>query len=157
MTTPEQKVEEIITKVVENKKPKVQLTDAEKEAYYVAFKTDKPYTDKIPLFNGKLDVVFRGLYIEEQEAIFEQVSKDEASGINTTSAAYMNRIQFFRLVSSIVSVGGVPFSDSADTLEHKVDKLQKLPVTKVFALNQAFVRFEDKVEALSTAVLDENF
>jgi hypothetical protein len=157
MSEAEQKIEEILTKVADNKRPKVEVTQEEKEDYYKAFRLDTPYSATTTLFGGRMKVVFRGLFIKEQEAIFEQVSKDEVAGVNTTSPSYINRIQFFRLVSSLVSIDGVKPFDEHLTLTERVDKLQDLPVMKVFALNQAFVRFEEKVEALTIAISDENF
>jgi hypothetical protein len=108
--TPEQKIEEILTKVTDNKRPKIEVTDIEKEEYYKAFRMDMPYSATIKLFGGKMSVVFRGLYIKEQEAIFEQVNKDEVAGVNTNNPSYINRIQFFRLVGKQVSAWAETFN-----------------------------------------------
>lgn len=163
VSTPEPKV-----KVPTEKKVKV--TDAEKDAFFKAFLADKPYQEKMPLFDGKLVAHFKTLDLNENDVVFQQIDFDQAKGIAKSDDSYLIKIVQYRLAGCLLALNDNPFCEDITMESHPADKdkgitylkerltvMQKWPVFKLGAITEAFNAFESKVQQLTKDAFTETF
>lgn len=150
-------------------KTESKFTDKEKQDFFKAFLTDKPFESEASLFNGQLKVVFKSLTVQESIDVFDQLKADQEGSILTNDATYSIKLTNYRLAASLVSINDVPFfpavtkakqkaKDASESyIKAKAASLDGWPVFKLAAFAEAFKEFEDKVVALTGEVSDPNF
>ena len=151
-----------------NVRPPVKLTDADKENFFRFFLRDEPYQETMKLFDGKFAIQFRGLTVDDQDQIYTQMAADDKTGEGVSQVAYLNKIQLYRLSLAIVTIDGKPFGEGVKVsddekangtyiVKKRIAAFDKWPVAKLFIINQAYVDFERKMEALVGEVKDPSF
>lgn len=155
--------------VIEKDKGPV-VTAAEKEAFFKAMLSDKPYTQVTKLFDGKLSVKFKTLTMEENNDILSQITLDQNKGIAKNEDSYLSRIAQYRLGVSIESIDNLPFQKeltaltvpfNQETGESYVTERIKLfaawQVPKLAGVLGAFSSFEQKVFRMTNKMEDPSF
>jgi len=148
----------------------VKITEENKEAFFKAFLSDTPYIEKIPLFNGKSNAVFKTLNIEENDVVFKQIQFDQAKGIARSDDSYLIKIIQYRLSGCLVSVDDVLFCEDITVANHVPNKedgttylsermkvTQKWHTFKLGGITEAFNMFEAKVRELTKEIFKESF
>lgn len=148
---------------------KRKLTDVEKEKFFKAFLTDKPYEAEETLFQGKVTALFTSLSVEENNAVMRQMELDRRHKRAHDTDAYLILVVQYRLAASLKAFDGKPFAaeftvntpDDETTgstyIARRVELMLKWPIFKVSSLTDAFNRFEKKLLALTQESFQENF
>jgi len=159
------------TRMVYEAKP----TDADRLAYFVAFRGGTRFEKEYALLNGAVLVTFRDLLTHETDAIWSQMAEDT----KTANALAFDAFYHMRLLSYRLSLGlaklvidGVPTFVNSKSLKDvpaqpnvnvltrlremiESDVLTKETVRKV--ISGVFAEFQRLVEALEVEVLREDF
>lgn len=158
-------------KLPEPAKIAVKLTEEDKEKFFKAFIADEPYVEEMSLFNGKVQVVFRTVNLEENEAVFTQIQLDQKNGVARNDDSYLVKIVEYRLAGCLVSVNDEPFCPEITPVSHPINKeagttyltervkemQKKWHTFKLGAITDAFNKFEAKVRKLTEESFDPNF
>lgn len=149
---------------------KKSLTNEEKENFFKAFLADKPYTAKEKLFQGKMELTFSTLSVDQNNAILRQMEYDKESGMARNTDYYLIRVIQYRIASSLIAIDGKMFAkditeatkpdnkEKGETfLIHRLELMKDWPVYKVSSVTDAFNRFEKRVRALTEESSRENF
>jgi hypothetical protein len=149
---------------------RIKVTDDDKEAFFKAFLADQPFEETIFMLGGKSKAVFRTLTVQENDVVFAQIAFDQAAGTARNTDAYMIKIMQYRVAGSLKSMDDIEFcpeitmesfpsnKDTGKTyLAERLALMQKWQVYKLAGVNDAFNRFEAKVQKLTEETFKENF
>lgn len=147
---------------------KSKITAEEKEAYYKAFKADRPYISTENIFDG-FELEFKSLSSAESDSIYHQLRKDQDSGEINNDASYLLYLTNYRLAVSLVKVDKEPYlpdikvdtykpvDDKDSFLKARITPIRNWPIFKLAAVLEVFKSFEDKLFELTRAVHDRSF
>jgi hypothetical protein len=151
-------------------KVKAKLTPEEKENFFKAFVTDKPYIAEETLFDGKLVLKFTTLSIKQNNTIMLQMQFDKEKERNKWDDAYLMQIIQYRLAASLLEMDHKPFAKGIDEnqfptnetegttfLLKRLELFKEWPVFKISAITDAFNRFERKARALTEECFKMSF
>ena len=146
------------------------VTEVDKEAFFKAVISDKPFEDVISLFDGKLHITLKTMSVEENNDVVQQISNDRDNNLAENNDAYFITISMYRLALSLVSIDDKPFSDISKEnfkpqaeekgvtyIRARADIMRTWPTFKLSAFLNAFNEFEAKVVKLTNEVKTQNF
>jgi len=150
-------------------KPKV--TEQDKENFFKAFLSEKPYEEDVALFGGKYNVRFTTMSVAQNNEIFNQILLDQKKGLAANHDSYLIRVTLYRLGLSIVTLNGEPFApeitkekvkleDKDDNLTYiflKANVFDKWPVFKLSGILEAFRIFEQRHQLLTQEADNPDF
>ena len=150
---------------------KVEITQADKNAYLDAIVKGTRYTSKASLFGGRVNVKFRSRSLEETAAILSYINHEGAAGSFRTRADVQNASLTALLVAQVAEIDGVSYGEMKKPLLYveTVDGVdepawvkdleiwRRKPEALVAALGDALVEFEAKYWEMTRAAKDENF
>jgi hypothetical protein len=153
-------------------RPKVVITDSQKEDFYRAFLADVPYQEDFELFGGRFKVRFRAMTLRENTDLMRQVAYDKQKDRvnNDPGDYYYSRVNHYRLGLALQTVNGDLFAPGL-TLEaspddpvagltyvaRRADMLLAWPMPKVAAVQAALAEFDDRLLAMIDAVGKPDF
>lgn len=146
----------------------IEISDADKERYLKSVLSDTAYTEDISLFDNQLSLKFKALTVQENTDVVNQIVLDRANGVAADNDAYFITISTYRLMLSLMSVDGKPFSavtkekfasadDKATYVTARTKETLNWPTLKLSAYLDAFQLFESKILKLSREVHTSNF
>ena len=146
----------------------LELSEADKENYFKSILSDKPYEETLSLFDGKMQVKFKVMTVQENSDIVNQIELDRKADKTRDNDAYMITIAAYRLCSSMISIDNQAFSNitkenykTADEFDSYVAARAKIThdwaTAKLSLLLDAFQKFEAKIIKLTNEVQTPNF
>jgi len=154
---------------VKDLRPKVTLTDADKENFFKAYLKDVPYSEVVTVANGKFSYEFRTLQADERADIIRQINRDHESGAAENNDAYFIQLNAYAAAMAMVNMNKEPFcpditkdtfkSDDKNRtyIKARAERLMKLPDYKLSSLLNKYSTFETKVIAMMEAINEPNF
>lgn len=148
----------------------VEISAAEKDAFFRCFLADEPYTEEVGLFGDKFKVTFKTLTLAENNDVLKQIKLDQKSGVAEDTDQYFITISTYRLATALTHINGLEFNDGATEkvvqlandpnltlVKLKAQVFHDWPTYKLTAVIDAFRKFEQKVMKLTTEVTEPNF
>ncbi len=150
--------------------PVPEVTEEDKEKFFKCFLSDKPYIEKVKLFNGQYVVEFKSLSVQDSDDCIQQINLDKKLGLAQANDAYMIYILQYRVGASIVSLNGIPFQpectkekiplnqeDGTYYISARIKAFEVWPQYKLAGVCEAYRAFETKVHYLTTKIADDAF
>jgi hypothetical protein len=151
------------------RKPKINITDENKENFFKCVLSDTPYEETFELFDGQFKVKFRALTVEQNSDVVAQIMADRRNKVATDTDDYSIAVASYRLGLSLVSINDKEYSmitkdkyidiDETGNTYVKVrsNPLRQYATYKLSLLLDAFQNFESKLIKLTTEVQTPNF
>lgn len=172
--TPEelQSLREMIAKEAARKKaenyelPKIEVTDDDRQRFYDSVAERKPFSEKMIIIEGKLEVQFRCKTRKEVDQVERQLLADLNDSHVRSERAYATAKINYSLMMQIVAINGIaashPSAYAADpqfSLRTFLDShiISTLPEWTMFMLSGALTQFDLRCELISKECLSRNF
>lgn len=149
---------------------KITVTVKEKEDFFKAMLSDKPYFHVAKLFDGKIKVRFKTLTVDENTDILNQINMDQDKGVAKNTNAYFTKIAQYRLGLSIDQISDNPFQPSISRASVVVDDtagtsyvterakiFDTWHTPKLAGFLSSFREFENKVLHMTNMMEDPTF
>jgi hypothetical protein len=152
----------------------IAVTTEDKQQFLIAFHTGQRFRKAASLFDGRIQVIFRGLTPFENETIFEELDAQLIAGKLVPGMSYNRRWSDYRLVASIAAIqiaGGRPWQfkplEELVPANGELTPLPRLlrgmyskvlttePVLRTVAME--FARVQKTLEALESRATDPDF
>ena len=160
-------IKEAARKKVENYElPKIEVTDDDRQRFYDSIAERKPFSEKMVIIEGKLEVQFRCKTRREVDQVERQLLADLSDGHIRSERAYATAKINYNLMMQIVAINGVvathPSAYAADpkfSLRTFLDNhiISTLPEWMMFMLSGACTQFDLRCELISKECLARNF
>lgn len=141
-------------------------TEEDKKRFAETVFLRKPYSEKMVLIPGKMEVIFRCKTRREKEFVDSQIEKDFNDKIILTERKYALLLNNYNLMTQWTHLNGAlitspvahfdtPGFSLRDFISNHI--IHTLPEPMMFIVSGALTQFENRVAAMSREILDKNF
>jgi hypothetical protein len=160
---------DILTAAHRDDKPvEIPITPKDKESFLKSVLIDAPYEETVSLFDGKLNLTFRALTIDQHEDHLNQVKLDEKAGVSSNDDAYFTKFLGYRMAMSLIKVDGKDWQPEINKEDFKITETQtyvgaraaifeKWPAFKLSSYIEVFNQFEKKIVKLAQEIQTPGF
>lgn len=154
-----------------DKRPPVEVTEAQKEQFFKAFLADRLYEEEFNLLGGNFRVRLKAFSMRENADLLTQIAYDRDKGkIEGVNDYYFARVAHYRLGLALVSINDVPFcpeltpdkvpfdkAKGESYVSKRADTFSDWPMVKMAALQAALQTFDQRILVLVDAVAKSDF
>lgn len=141
-------------------------TEEDKKRFAETIFNRKPYSEKMVLIEGKMEVIFRCKTRREKEFVDSQIERDFSDKIILSERKYALLLNNYNLMTQWTHLNGAAISSPVSQFDNPAFSLRDfisnhiihtLPEPMMFIVTGALTQFENRVAAMSREILDKNF